>query len=252
MKYPNLPKEIGELQELDLIEVLKQNGEKVAFSVNTLKKLEVECDQLETAIAKLIEIREELNNLNKAYRVIRSVYSRLVFFCEREKVKQGCEAELIQKVGEKPIEVSTKTILTEGVQISKNKIINISSGDRVMQHMGRLEYTNWTSAYQAYVNKYMIMSNNQLSVPIYTNIPSEYSEDPEFIAFLKRVMLDKKYLEYAIRNNGGYLGSPTKKDGNYVLEFNNEDLVAAQRNAEQKEKKVDLNKPTSEYEDISL
>lgn len=251
-KYPNLPQEIEALQELDLIEFLRQDGENVEFSVSALKRLEVKCQQLESSITRLIKTKEELDNLNKAYRVIKSVYSRLVFFCEREKIRQGCSPELVQKVEEKPIEINKKPIVIDGVSLSAKSIIDINLEDGIMRHMGKLEYTNWTSVCQSYINKYMIMSNQQASYPLYTNIPSEYSEDLEFIAFLKRVMLDEKYLDYVIQNNGGYLGSPNKKDGNYILEFNNEDLVAVQKFAKEKAKQVDVNKPTSEYEDISL
>lgn len=173
-------------------------------------------------INKAIEIikssKDDIENLERAYNMIRTPDLRLIQSIEALKKESETTDGLIHKVRYKKVEESEQTDLNaEQFLISLRKT-------------GTLGYVNWTRKYSSYINQYtasISSGDKSIDVTIYTELPEIDLQDEKFQMFLLNKILTPKYMSYAIKNNGGYLGTPVKKaDGNYEVDFNIEDFAA--------------------------
>lgn len=211
--YPKLPKDIKRLETLDFIDFIKENGTEIKFDAKNLGNLESQCLKLEKYTTLLKDTLIKKETLDKMFTLIETTGSRLLYSCEAHKRTSG---------------YTESAINTVEYQSEKSTPINI--GNQKLQKTGKIKYTNWTTVFESFVNRYMIINEDSSINYVCANIHEEQFKDPKFVSFLNKVMFNRDYMNYAIKYNGGYLGEPEKTaDGNYRLVFDNEDMAAVKK-----------------------
>ena len=232
-KY-DFPKDYKLLKDLDIVEVVRKKYKQIDFSTEDLEEIGKKYDEIENARRTLIEYVEKFIKIDKAYSMTKTADLRLIYACEYEKDKSGCEPDLVEQIEYIAADISDKDI-------------NLSSN---IEKVGKLEYKNWTGAYVGYTIKYKLKDENGNEQSVFSEISEKDLNDPEYMGFLNRTILNKNYVNYAIEKNGGYLGVPkATKSGEYIIEFDTEELVAARKYQEMIEKEV-ARKETTEEETV--
>ncbi len=209
--YPTLPTIKEDLDNIDFIEFLKSGNSTITFDLQNVTKLEEECIKLDKVIKLLKDTITKKESLDNQYFLIKNVGNRLILAIEMHKRNSSYSDDIIKTS-------HYKQAYTTPLSLENNLI----------QYVGSINYVNWSSVYHASVDRYMVTDANRTSRFVCTNFPSEYLNDPKFISFFNRVMLNKDYMNHSIKYNGGYLGEPEQtEDGNYKLVFDNEAMAAA-------------------------
>lgn len=234
----DFPKEYKALIDIDIAYVVEKKYEKINPEIEILSEVERKYEEIENARIQLIENMEKLIALDKAYDKIKTVDLRLIYACENEIDKNGSNLDLIES-----IQYETSEILD-----TEETGINNSSPN--IEKVGRLEYKNCTGAYIGYIIKYKIKDESGTEQFVFSDFSEKDLNNPEFIKFLNRTIFNNDYIEYALKNNAGYLGIPKKnKNGDFIIEFDAEDIVAAKKYEELIQKEDNKDK---EDEEISI
>ena len=230
----DFPKEYKALIDIDIAYVVEKKYGKINPEIEILSEVERKYEEIENARIQLIENMEKLIALDKAYDKIKTVDLRLIYECEIEKDKNGVHSDLIESIQYEPVEIGD----IENVQTSLSSNI---------EQVGKLKYKNCTGAYIGYIIKYKIKDKSGTEQFVFSDFSEKDLNNPEFIKFLNRIIFNNDYIEYALKNNAGYLGIPKKnKNGDFIIEFDAEDNVAAKKYEELIQKKDDKDKEDDE------